>query len=123
MKFEKLMKKFCKDIGVDKKTLLTMMLGNQGGRDLESSNAKTDPVHSNKESGANSTVKDSGIINTGVAAQLAYNNIIPQAEIEPTNTSGSGFMKLRNGIKSRNANYSLSENRDPHNQASSSFVS
>jgi hypothetical protein len=27
MKFEKIMKKFCKDIGLDKKTLLNMMLG------------------------------------------------------------------------------------------------
>lgn len=28
MKFEKIMKKFCKEIGLDKKTLLNMMLGN-----------------------------------------------------------------------------------------------
>jgi hypothetical protein len=27
IKFEKIMKKFCKDIGVDKKTLLTMFIG------------------------------------------------------------------------------------------------
>jgi hypothetical protein len=27
LKFEKIMKKFCKDIGLDKKTLLTMLLG------------------------------------------------------------------------------------------------
>lgn len=35
LKFEKVMKKFCKDIGIDKKTLMNMMLG---GRDLENSN-------------------------------------------------------------------------------------
>ena len=29
LKFEKLMKKFCKSIGLDKKSLLTMMLGKE----------------------------------------------------------------------------------------------
>jgi len=30
MKFEKVMKKFCKDIGIDKKTLMTMVIGGKG---------------------------------------------------------------------------------------------
>lgn len=29
MKFEKIMKAFCKDIGIDKKSLLNMLLGEQ----------------------------------------------------------------------------------------------
>ena len=33
MKFEKVMKKFCKDIGLDKKTLLNMMLGTANQED------------------------------------------------------------------------------------------
>jgi hypothetical protein len=46
MKFEKVMKKFCKEIGIDKRTLMTMMLG---GRDLENSNAKNDFNSSRKD--------------------------------------------------------------------------
>jgi len=78
LKFEKVMKKFCREIGIDKRSLMGMMLG--GGRDIESSNAKADFNSSRKDatkdSGQNSIVKDSGTINTGVAAQLAYNNMI-----------------------------------------------
>lgn len=126
IKFEKMMKKFCKSVGVDKKTLLTMMLGN--GKDLENSNAKNNDMNSsrngnllNKDSGTNSTVKDSGIINTGVAAQLAYNNmsqsVIEQPDVSP---GAQNFMKLRNGMKSRNNNFSLSENRDGNNSSTGS---
>lgn len=35
MKFEKVMKKFCKEIGIDKRTLLTMMLGKNSLEDLK----------------------------------------------------------------------------------------
>jgi hypothetical protein len=69
LKFEKIMKKFCKDVGIDKRTLMTMMLG---GKDLESSNTKNEFNSSrkdlNKDSTANSIIKDSININTGVAA-------------------------------------------------------
>ncbi len=34
MKFEKVMKKFCKDIGLDKKTLMAMMIGKDNLDDL-----------------------------------------------------------------------------------------
>lgn len=66
MKFEKILKKFCKDIGVDKKTLLTMMIG---GRDLEVSNTKSDLNSSVKEkiNQVDTLAKDS-VLNTGVAA-------------------------------------------------------
>jgi len=67
MKFEKIMKKFCKDIGLDKRTLMTMMLG---GKDIDSSATK-DPSSSRKDGHHSliaSVVKESGTINTGIAA-------------------------------------------------------
>ena len=64
------MKNFCKDIGLDKKTLLTMLLGenhNTSKKDHQSSQSKDIGL----------TLKDhGGVVNTGAAAQLAYNNII-----------------------------------------------
>ena len=38
MKFEKVMKKFCRDVGVDKMTLMTMILGKANADDLVSKN-------------------------------------------------------------------------------------
>ena len=53
------MKKFCKDVGIDKKTLMAMMLG---GKDLEASNIKNEFNSSRKDptkdSASNSIVKD-----------------------------------------------------------------
>lgn len=63
MKFEKIMKKFCKDIGLDKNTLLNMMLGTSN---LEDSNRKDQ--NSSKENISMTIGKESGPINTGVAA-------------------------------------------------------
>ena len=54
-------------------------------------------------------------INTGQAAQLAYNNIFPSSidqdqQINGNNGQHNSFMKYRaNGVKSRN-NYSLTDN-------------
>lgn len=70
MKFEKVMKKFCKDIGIDKKTLMNMLLGNHEETNRKEQNNSKD----------NATIKESGPINTGVAAQLAYNNLIAEAD-------------------------------------------
>lgn len=50
IKFEKIMKKFCKDIGVDKKTLLTMFIG--GVAQVDGSNVRN-------ESGKKETIRDS----------------------------------------------------------------
>lgn len=60
--------------------------------------------------------KDSGTLNTGLAAQMAYNNmIISDGETSQTT------IKVRNGvIKSRNVNYSLSENHDKNQPITSS---
>ena len=117
------MKRFCKDIGIDKRTLLTMFMGGnpsnfgQGSRvDLENSNSKNDSEI--KERGGTLNPPNNGNqvfskVNTGVAAQMAYNNIIPSS-IDPENPlpiSQSQLMKIRTkALKSRNNNYSLTEN-------------
>ena len=76
VKFEQVMKRFCKDIGVDKKTLLSVLLGG------EPNSLRTDSGRKELKSRDSSTVNASAVktivpINTGVAAQFAYNNIIP----------------------------------------------
>lgn len=38
MKFEKVMKKFCRDIGIDKMTLMTMILGKNNVDEVMSKN-------------------------------------------------------------------------------------
>lgn len=117
------MKRFCKDIGIDKRTLFTMFMGGnpsnfgQGSRiELENSNSKNDSER--KESGGTLNPPNNGNqvfskVNTGVAAQMAYNNIIPSS-IDPENPlpiSQSQLMKIRTkALKSRNNNYSLTEN-------------
>lgn len=54
MKFEKVMKKFCREIGVDKKTLMAMMIGKANLDDItltknDFSSSKKDPFTQSKE--------------------------------------------------------------------------
>ena len=80
MKFEKVMKKFCKEIGIDKMTLMTMMLGKNGIEELSSKNefssSRGDPFSQQKEKNNFKEGGASTTINTGQAAQLAYNNMV-----------------------------------------------
>ncbi len=86
MKFEKIMKNFSKDIGLDSNTLLNLLMGNSNGTNNEpSSNFKENSsLSASKDSrripdGGNKTtlnqIHSSEPINTGAAAQLAYNNL------------------------------------------------
>lgn len=60
MKFERMMKKLCKDLGVDKKTLLSMYFDPATHqRDIENSNLKSDSGY--KEMNRS---RDSGTITT-----------------------------------------------------------
>lgn len=78
LKFEKIMKKFCKDVGVDKMTLMTMMLGKNAVEEIQNKNefssSRKDPFSIQKDN-KDITPHQAGI-NTGQAAQLAYNNIV-----------------------------------------------
>ena len=73
MKFEKIMKKFCREISVDKVTLLTMLIGKNNMDDIISKNggdfssSRKDPFSQSKD---NLNTKDSAgaNINTGQAA-------------------------------------------------------
>lgn len=67
MKFEKIMKKFCKDLGIDKITLMTMILGKNN---IEESLKQNEFTTSNKDpftqSKDNLNTKDSITnVNTG----------------------------------------------------------
>jgi hypothetical protein len=42
MKFEKIMKRLCKDIGIDKKTLLSIFINPSQVKEVEGSNAKNE---------------------------------------------------------------------------------
>lgn len=71
------MKKFCKDIGLDKNALLNLLLGpansEKRNREVESSGERLNDSSKNFQS----IGKDSdSVVNTGKAAQLAYNNIV-----------------------------------------------
>lgn len=68
MKFEKVMKKFCKDIGLDKKTFLNMMLGTSTTNFEEST--KKEHNSSKDNLSLNTVTKEggTGVLNTGVAA-------------------------------------------------------
>lgn len=48
MKFEKIMKKFCKDVGIDKMTLMTMVIGKNNIEEAMSKNefssSRKDPL-------------------------------------------------------------------------------
>jgi hypothetical protein len=75
MKFEKIMKKFCKDIGIDKKTLLSIVGGgtktNNGTLEdgfREYSSYRKGEGLSNSKDNARSDLTGGGVINTGVAA-------------------------------------------------------
>ena len=125
MKFEKVMKKFCKDIGIDKRTLISIIGGGtktnngtleDGGREYSSSR-KGDRLSSSKDN-IRSDIAGGGVINTGIAAQFAYNNMV-QVDQE----SSSSFMKVRNNVtKSRNNNsHSLTDNRS-HDAISNNFT-
>lgn len=70
MKFEKIMKKFCRSIGIDKRTLLQMLVGVGGS--IEDSRRQMDQNLS-KDNITLSGGQDQ--LNTGQAAQLAYNNM------------------------------------------------
>lgn len=63
---------------------------------------------SNSKDNIRSDISGGGVINTGVAAQFAYNNMI-----QPIDPESGSFMKIRNNaFKSRNNNsHSLTENR------------
>ena len=125
MKFEKIMKKFCKEIGVDKKTLLTIIGGgaktNNGtledNRVDYSSYKVGDGVFHSKDN-IKADFAGEGFINTGVAAQFAYNNIV-----QPLDPETGSFMKIRNnGFKSRNNNsHSLTDNRTQDPQLANAF--
>ena len=127
MKFERMMKQFCREIGIDKKTLLTMFMGGANTNskqniDIEGSNTKNNENSSSKQQyNSRDSVTNLNlstgqtIINTGAAAQMAYNNMIPSSkdpESIPMVVTQNQFMKLRaNGLKTRNSNnYSLTEN-------------
>jgi hypothetical protein len=61
------MKKFCKDIGLDKKTLLTMLLGE--GKEVGSNSSRKDLQNSISKDMSSITAKESGgTVNTGIAA-------------------------------------------------------
>ena len=78
MKFEKVMKKFSKNIGIDHKVLLSMLLGNQAddnSSSKEPQNSHKEPQSAQKENLSEKINKEIEPLNTGVAAQLAYNNI------------------------------------------------
>ncbi|TNV85687.1 hypothetical protein FGO68_gene15257 [Halteria grandinella] len=116
MKFERIMKKLCRDIGVDKKTLFSIFMGPLGhtGKEIDAISSKNDSGFKNQFNNSRDSVEhnQSHQVNTGVAAQMAYNNIIPS--LDPENPTGvvtqNQLMKLRNqGLKSRNNNYSLTE--------------
>lgn len=70
MKFEKIMKKFCKDVGVDKTTLMTMMLGKNVVDEMtnknEFSSSRKDPFSHSKDN--KDHTPHQGNINTGQAA-------------------------------------------------------
>ena len=125
MKFEKIMKKFCREIGIDKKTLLSIIGGNpktnngtlEEGR-LDYSSYKIGDGLSNSKENIKSDFAGEGVINTGIAASFAYNNIA-----QPLDPETGSFMKIRNnGFKSRNSNsHSLTENRSQDPQMINSF--
>lgn len=70
MKFEQMMKRLCREVGIDKKTLFTMFLGESA------------PQKHELESGSKEMQAVTEVINTGVAAQIAYNNMAPSS-IDP----------------------------------------
>ena len=84
MKFEKIMKRLCKDIGIDKKTLLSIFINPsqmkevEGGSNVKNESGVKDQSFS-RDSGTINMSGNSGPtqVNTGAAAQIAYNNIIP----------------------------------------------
>lgn len=82
------MKKFCKDIGLDKRTLLTMLLGE--GKEVGHNSSRKDQLNSiSKDLGSSIAKESGGIVNTGIAAQMAYNNIIMGNDPDKdSNTSG-----------------------------------
>jgi hypothetical protein len=88
IKFEKIMNKFCKDIGLDKKSLLYLLLGGaEGGQNPhELSDRKDNKMYQSLggsiQDQPNGRESGGGTINTGIAAQLAYNNIIGSSDIE-----------------------------------------
>jgi hypothetical protein len=92
MKFEKVMKKFCKDVGVDKKTLMAMMLGRSGLEDLsiknDFSSSRKDPFTLSRD-GLNA--RESISVNTGQAAVMAYNNIIQSVDPEKGSAQPTGI--------------------------------
>ncbi|CDW85759.1 UNKNOWN [Stylonychia lemnae] len=111
MKFEKVMKKFCKNVGVDKLTLLTMLVGKSNIEEFMNKNELSSRKDSLNQSRENLITKDSIQMNTGQAAQLAYNNMI--SGIDPDQPQGQNYVRVRNQVfKSRNGNYSFSENRE-----------
>jgi hypothetical protein len=86
IKFEKIMNKFCKDIGLDKKSLLYLLLGGSEANPHEFSDRKDNKMYQSiggtLHEQPNGRESGGGTINTGVAAQLAYNNIIGSSDIE-----------------------------------------
>ena len=82
-KFEKIMHRFCKDIGIDKRSLLKLLLGDDPSKNhLQDSMAKesltgdSSELLKHKDSGGSQVLSS---FNTGAAAQLAYNNIVGSA--------------------------------------------
>ena len=65
IKFEKVLKKFCRDIGFDQKTLLGMLLGGQS----DPMSCRKDYQSNSKESINAMIGRESEPINTGIAAQ------------------------------------------------------
>lgn len=86
LKFEQILQRFTKDIGIDRKSLFTMLLGQSSPSSKHTFNRIDDSASSKNDSGAKEVLKqrDSQNLNTGVAAQLAYNNIIPSMEPDAT---------------------------------------
>lgn len=82
------MNKFCRDIGLDRKSLLYLLLGGaSGGQNSHELSDKKDNKFYQSNGGSlheqlNGRESGGGTINTGVAAQLAYNNIIGSGDNE-----------------------------------------
>lgn len=61
MKFERMMKKLCKDIGVDKKTLFSMFMGGnlngQSGKEIDRSSNKNDSAFKDQFNNSRDSLK------------------------------------------------------------------
>jgi hypothetical protein len=89
------MKKFCKNIGLDKKTLLTMLLGE--GKDGGSNSSVKDHQNSTSKELTSITNKEAGgPVNTGIAASFAYNNMATADPEKDAPSSGNQYMSIRN---------------------------